>query len=79
MKATGMDVHWDSPGASRLRDRYEVTVHIVCVRVTLDATAPAAPTYPAPPPAGDASPAAPWASSIVEMLIDGIARRLPPA
>ena len=78
MKATGMDVHWESPGASRLRDRYEVTVHSGCVRVTLDASAPAARTHPAPPPAGDSSPAAPWASSIVEMLIDGIARRLPP-
>ena len=78
MKATGMDVHWESPGASRSHDRYEVTVHSGCVRVTLDTSAPAERLHPMPPPAGSSAPAASWAAAIVEMLIDGIARRLPP-
>ena len=76
MKATGMDVHWESPGASRSRDRYEVTVHSGCVRVTLDAAAPAARPHQAPAPADGSAPGASWAPAIVEMLIDGIARRL---
>lgn len=77
MKATGMDMHWESPGASRLRDRYEVTVHSGCVRISLDASAPAARPHPAaPPPTDGSAPAASWAPAIVEMLIDGIAGRL---
>lgn len=79
MKVTGMDMHWESPGASRSRDRYELTVHSGCVRVTLDTGAPTARPHPAPPQPGGSAPVASWASSIVEMLIEGIARRLPPA
>ena len=75
LKATAMDVQWESPGASRSRDRYEVTVHSGCVRVTLDAGARPAQQHPAPPPTADA-PAASWSPAIVEMLIDGIERRL---
>ena len=78
MKATGVDVHWESPGASRSRDRYEVTVHSGCVRVTLDASAPAARAHAAPPVTDGGAPAASWAPAIVELLIDGIARRLQP-
>lgn len=78
MKATAMDVHWESPGASRSRDRYEVTVHSGCVRVTLDANAPASRPSPPPAAAGGSAPAASWTPAIVEMLIDGIASRLQP-
>ena len=34
------DLHWESPGASRSDDRYELTVYSGCVKVSLDASAP---------------------------------------
>ena len=77
IKATAMDVHWESPGASRARDRYEITVHSGCVRVTLDAGAAVAPALPpVPAPAREGVPAASWAPAVVELMIDGIDRRL---
>ncbi|MBV8527763.1 MAG: TetR family transcriptional regulator [Candidatus Dormibacteraeota bacterium] len=80
MKATAMDMHWESPGGASARDRYEVTVHSGCVRVSLDSSAPASrPVRPQPAAGGDGVPAASWAPAVVEMMIDGISRRLQPA
>ena len=89
MKATASDVHWESPGAARARDRYEITVHSGCVRVTLDASAHGArpktlrgrargTEQPAPGPVTDDVPRASWSPAVVELMIEGIERRLHP-
>lgn len=80
MKATAMDMHWESPGGSGARDRYEVTVHSGCVRVSLDSSAPASRRERSAPLAESGGvPAASWAPAVVELMIEGIARRLQPA
>ncbi|MGH7685466.1 MAG: hypothetical protein ACREN2_01400, partial [Candidatus Dormibacteria bacterium] len=79
IKANASDVEWESSGGSHARDRYEVTVHSGCVKVSMDATAPSVPLPPAP--AGDApaqtgAPASPDPMAIVELILDGVERRL---
>jgi AcrR family transcriptional regulator len=73
----GSDVHWESSGATRGGDRYELAVYSGCVGVTLDASAPAA----APPPRHDAAadstatpPARPDVG--VSLMLDGVEKRL---
>ena len=77
IKASMADVQWDSPGASRSDDRYDVTVCSGCVKVTMDATAPAD-SFPSPAVVQDAAaPApAPSASQVVELILDGIEHQL---
>lgn len=77
MRAAGSDVHWESPGAMRSDDRYELTVYSGCVGVSLDASAP--PALPSPRPAAStetvsAPPARPDAG--ISLLLDGIEKRL---
>ena len=76
LRTTTSDVHWDTPGALQRSDRYDLLIFSGCVRVSLDASAPASPPPPPPtPPAGDGEPAAdPLAS--VQLLLDGIDQRL---
>ena len=79
MKATAMDMHWESPGGSSAPDRYEVTVHSGCVRVSLDSHAPTSrPVRQASAPTAEGVPATSWAPAVVELMIDGIERRLHP-
>lgn len=76
MKATAMDMHWESPGGSSAPDRYEVTVHSGCVRVSLDSDAPASRPRRASAPTAQGVHATSWAPAVVELMIDGIERRL---
>jgi AcrR family transcriptional regulator len=77
IRAVTSDVYWETPGASRSDDRYELTVSSGCVRVTMDPSAAAAPP---PPPTAEAAQAAPgWAGTMdqgVSLVLDGIERRL---
>ena len=79
IKANATDVEWESPDGSRARNRYEVTVHSGCVKVSMDATAPSVPLPPAPALDGPAQPgefASPEPMAIVELILDGMERRL---
>lgn len=79
IRATATDVEWETPGGSRSRNRYELTVHSGCVKVSMDAKAPDVPVPPAPP-ASDGTqlaPAlAPRSGDIVELILDGVEQRL---
>lgn len=70
------DVQWDTPGATEATDRYDLTVYSGCVRVTMDAAAPAVPgSSPAEVTgAGDVST---WrADQGISLVLDGIEKRL---
>ncbi|MDQ6846774.1 MAG: TetR family transcriptional regulator [Candidatus Dormibacteraeota bacterium] len=72
IKATMTDVQWDSPGGSLSDDRYDVTVCSGCVKVTMDATAPAD-SVPSPAVVRyEAASAARSASQVVALILDGI-------
>ena len=73
IRATASDVHVQSSGADSAPDCYDITVHGGCVKVVLDAAAPAA--APAPPPP-DSTPRATTSISAVDLLLDGIEARL---
>lgn len=74
IRAMTADVHWETPGASRSPDRYELTVSSGCVRVTMDASARAAAASHAPVDAGEVSA---WrADEGVTLVLDGIEKRL---
>jgi AcrR family transcriptional regulator len=77
IRATASDVHWDSPGALRSDDRYDLTVYSGCVRVTMDAAAPASPR-PRPLVAPPHDIPAPNRSTDqgVALILDGIEKRL---
>jgi AcrR family transcriptional regulator len=77
MRATAADVQWDSPGALRSDDRYDLTVYSGCVRVTMDASAPAAPPPPAPVALPrDMQPPGRSTDQGVALILDGIEKRL---
>ncbi len=70
------DVQWDTPGAMQATDRYDLTVYSGCVRVTLDADAPAvAGAAPSTASTGDAQST--WrADQGISLVLDGIEKRL---
>lgn len=77
IRAVPSDVHWDTPGALRSDDRYDLTVYSGCVRVTMDASAPAAPRpsrASAPPREGEAPTRR--MDQGVALILDGIEKRL---
>jgi AcrR family transcriptional regulator len=77
IRAMATDVEWDTPGALRNKDRYDLAVYSGCVRVTLDAAAPRAPQVPLQPAAPDAVGASTWrADQGVSLVLDGIEKRL---
>lgn len=75
LRVTPVDMQWESPGASRSSDRYELTVHSGCVKVSMDASAPERAVPRAEAAASDpAGTAAPHDS--VDLILDGIDARL---
>ena len=74
LRVGGSDVTWDSPGASRAEDRYELRVYSGCVKVTADDKAPPSPVPIVPEPITD-SDLVPGDSG-VGLILDGIAHRL---
>ena len=77
IRSMATDVQWDTPGALRSDDRYDLTVYSGCVRVSMDASAPAAPPPPraaAPHDTEDAPTVR--ADQGVALLLDGIEKRL---
>jgi hypothetical protein len=77
IRAAASDVHWDSPGALRSDDRYELTVYSGCVRVTMDASAPAArpPRDPVAQPHDTQAPSKRMDQGVA-LILDGIEKRL---
>jgi AcrR family transcriptional regulator len=77
IRAAASDVHWDSPGALRSDDRYDLTVYSGCVRVTMDASARAAPRPPdlLAPRHVMAAPSR-RTDQGVALILDGIEKRL---
>lgn len=76
IRAMTSDVQWDTPGAMRNPDRYDLTVYSGCVRVTMDTAAPAVAQMTQPRPSG-ASDASTWrADEGVSLVLDGIEKRL---
>jgi AcrR family transcriptional regulator len=77
IRAAAADVHWDSPGALRSDDRYDLTVYSGCVRVTMDASAPAASRPRASvAPAHDMRTPSQSSDQGVALILDGIEKRL---
>ncbi len=70
------DVQWDTPGAPRSPDRYDLTIYSGCVRVTMDADAPAAPEVAQRAPHGARDVPVPPAGEGVSLILDGIEKRL---
>jgi len=70
------DVEWDTPGAKQAVNRYDLTVYSGCVRVTMDADAPAA---RGAAPASDAAASDRSSSRSdqgISLVLDGIEKRL---
>jgi TetR/AcrR family transcriptional regulator, tetracycline repressor protein len=69
------DVQWDTPGALQATDRYDLAVYSGCVRVTMDAAAPAMPSAPAQMSGADDDST--WrADQGISLVLDGIEKRL---
>jgi hypothetical protein len=68
------DVHWESEGASKAADRYELRINSGVVQLTLD-TRPSSTPAPIAPPAAEPRPAAQPVSAL-EMLLDGVEARV---
>ena len=76
IRAMTSDIQWDTPGAMRNPDRYDLTVYSGCVRVTMDTAAPAVAQTAQPRPSGT-SDASTWrADEGVSLVLDGIEKRL---
>lgn len=76
VRAVTSDLQWDSPGAQRSPDRYDLTVYSGCVRVTMDTDAPATRGV-ARPAQHDTHDAPAWrADEGVSLILDGIEKRL---
>ena len=71
VRALSTEALWESPGASKKSDRYDVTVHSGSMRVVMDATAPDRPVPP-PPPATGVGRGGLNASAGVDIILDGI-------
>jgi TetR/AcrR family transcriptional regulator, tetracycline repressor protein len=77
IRAVTSDVEWDTPGARRSHDRYDLMVCSGCVRVTMDASAPVSAQPPRAPAKSDAEHASMWRPDQgVSLVLDGIERRL---
>jgi TetR/AcrR family transcriptional regulator, tetracycline repressor protein len=77
IRSMASDVHWETPGAMRSDDRYDLSVFSGCVRVAMDASAsPGAQvrSLSADPDAGDAASWRP--DQGVSLILDGIEQRL---
>ena len=73
IRAMASDVNWETPGAARSNDRYDLNVYSGCVRVTMDASAATRPQAPSPPAASEGA----WrADQAVTLVLDGIELRL---
>ena len=75
IRASMADVRWESPGASRDGDGYDLTVCSGCVKVSMDATAP-----PDSAPAGAgaeeiATPVKGGVGAVIELILDGVEQR----
>jgi hypothetical protein len=76
IRAVTSDVQWETAGAMRSPDRYDLTVYSGCIRVTMDAAAPAA-AHVAPSAPSGAGDASTWrADEGVSLILDGIEKRL---
>jgi TetR/AcrR family tetracycline transcriptional repressor len=71
VRAVTSEVHWDTPGALRSDDRYDLTVYSGCVRVTMDASAPDVSA-----PQGRSAPRLGGFDQGVGLILDGIEKRL---
>lgn len=78
LRVVPSDVEWETPGASRSRNRYELTVHSGCVKVAMDATAPDV-ASPVTEPSVMGEPASTSLGDAVGVILDGVAARLPRA
>jgi hypothetical protein len=76
IRAVGSEAQWDTPGALRSADRYDLTVYSGCVRVTMDTAATAAPGVALPDPDGSAGAETWRADEGVTLILDGIEQRL---
>lgn len=77
IRAMASDVKWETPGAMRSNDRYDLTVYSGCVRVSMDASASTGPQVPSPPAAADSGNASMWRPDQgVSLILDGIEQRL---
>jgi AcrR family transcriptional regulator len=77
IRAMSADVQWDTPGALRSSNRYDLTVYSGCVRVSMDAAAPPGPEPPHAPATGVAVDASTWRPDEgVSLVLDGIEQRL---
>lgn len=70
--ALASDLHWESPGASASVDRYELRINGGAVQVTLDDKA----TPSSFPPAEPEGPAVAAGASALDILLDGVERRV---
>lgn len=72
IKAVVSDVRWESQGAARAVDRYELRINSGVVQLTLDDKAPLKPQpriEPQPAPVGESA-------SAIEILLDGVESRV---
>ena len=77
IRAMASDVQWETPGAMRSEDRYDLSVLSGCVRVTMDALAPTVPSVPLPSAASEFGDGSTWrADQGVSLILDGIEQRL---
>jgi AcrR family transcriptional regulator len=77
IRVMASDLNWETPGATRSNDRYDLNVYSGCVRVTMDASAAIVPHAPSPPPTSDSGDVATWrADEGVSLILDGIEHRL---
>lgn len=75
IRAVTSDLKWDTPGAMRSPDRYDLTISSGCVRVTMDTAAPAAAELPRSALETGDPPA--WRTDEgVSLILDGIEKRL---
>ena len=68
------DVHWESEGASKAADRYELRINSGVVQLTLDTRTSSTPVPIAPPVVEQRPPTQPV--SALEMLLDGVEARV---
>jgi AcrR family transcriptional regulator len=77
IRAMASDVTWETPGAMRNTDRYDLTVYSGCARVTMDASASTGPQVPSPPAASASADASVRRQDQgVSLILDGIEQRL---
>ena len=77
IRAMASDVNWETPGATRSNDRYDLNVYSGCVRVTMDASGPTRPQAPSPAEVSDGGEVPTWrADEGVSLVLDGIEQRL---